>query len=246
MNTQLDVCIKRMYVEHAGRYGYRRICSALTDEGFTVSRERVRRRMCRIGLKGFQKRKFKHTTDSNHGLPIAPNRLNQAFDVVAPNVAWVADITYVRVRQQWLYLAVVLDLYSRQVIGWAFSQRINADLVCRALQSALLNRNHPKGVLMHTDRGSQYCSRQYQQLLKQHQLVCSMSGKGNCYDNAVCESFFHTLKVEHVYRQIFDSIDDARRSIFWYIEAYYNRKRKHSTLGYKSPVEFEKSALNAN
>jgi transposase InsO family protein len=243
LNIALDKRIQCIYDEHAGRYGYRRICDELRDEGLSVSLERVRRRMKRLGLHGIQKRKFKHTTDSKHNLPTAPNLLNQCFDADAPNTKWVADITYIRVKQQWLYLAVVVDLYSRKVIGWAFGERINARLVCDALKAALFKRGYPSGVIVHTDRGSQYCSQAYQRLIKAYDLKCSMSGKGNCYDNAACESFFHTLKVEHVYRIAFDSMEHARREIFWFIEAYYNFKRKHSKLGYQSPVKFESAAL---
>lgn len=235
----LDQHIKRIYVEHNGRYGYRRICAELADEGITSSQERIRRRMNKLNLKGMQRRKFKHTTDSNHAFPIAPNRLNQQFNFEQPNHAWVADITYIRVKQQWLYLAVMIDLYSRKVVGWSMSQRINAELVCSALNNALKCRGYPRGVIVHTDRGSQYCSRVYQQIISSHQLLCSMSGKGNCYDNAVCESFFHTLKVEHIYRESLTEIEQAKTSVFWFIESYYNRTRKHSSIGYKSPVNFE-------
>ena len=153
--------------------------------------------------------------------------------------AWVGDITYIRVGQKWLYLAVVIDLYSRKVIGWSMDKRMKAELVCDALKMALHNRNYPKGVMMHTDRGSQYCSKRYQRLIKNQALLCSMSGKGNCYDNAVCESFFHTLKVELVYQRHYETRDQAKRSIFWYIEAYYNRVRRHSSIDYKSPINFE-------
>ena len=238
-NIQLDEHIMRIYREHEGRYGYRRVCDELRDLGVSASLERVRRRMKRIGLRGIQSIKFKYTTNSRHNLPIAPNLLEQNFKVTAPNTAWVGDITYIRVKQQWLYLAVILDLYSRKVIGWAFGVRINAKLVCDALKSALRSRDYPTDVIMHTDRGSQYCSHAYQKLIKEYQLKCSMSGKGNCYDNAACESFFHTLKVEFVYQHSFGSIEHAQSMIFWFIEVYYNRKRKHSTIGYKSPVNFE-------
>lgn len=243
LNTALDGHIQRIYAEHAGRYGYRRVCDELRDMGLAVSLERVRRRMKRLNLRGIQKRKFKHTTDSKHNMATAPNLLNQCFEADAPNTKWVADITYIRVKQQWLYLAVVIDLYSRKVIGWAFGERINARLVCDALKAALFKRGYPIGMIVHTDRGSQYCSRAYQKLIRAYDLQCSMSGKGNCYDNAACESFFHTLKVEQVYRTSFESMEHARREIFWFIEAYYNLKRKHSTLGYKSPVNFENAAL---
>lgn len=243
-NQQLDEHIGRIYAEHAGRYGYRRVREELRDLGLSASLERVRRRMKRIGLRGIQSRKFKHTTNSRHHLPLAPNLLEQDFNPKHANQAWVGDITYIRVKQQWLYLAVVLDLYSRKVIGWSFGERINAKLVTDALRSALCHRAYPKEVIVHTDRGSQYCSKVYQKLIKAHKLKPSMSGKGNCYDNAACESFFHTLKVECVYQHSFDSIAHARSVIFWFIEVYYNRKRKHSTIGYRSPVNFELHAMN--
>lgn len=238
-NQDLDAQIQTIYHNHAGRYGYRRICEELRDMGICASLERVRRRMKRLNLKGIQHRKFKHTTNSKHNLPIMPNLLEQNFSADQANQVWVADITYIRVKQQWLYLAVVIDLYSRKVIGWAFGERINATLVCQALKSALHQRGYPTEVIVHTDRGSQYCSRLYRRIIKNYALHASMSGKGNCYDNAACESFFHTLKVEWVYQQTFTSIEQARTAIFWFIEAYYNRKRKHSTLGYLSPVNFE-------
>ena len=244
-NASLDSHIQRVYHEHAGRYGYRRICDDLRDVGLSVSLERVRRRMKRLNLKGIQSRKFKHTTNSRHNLPIMPNLLEQDFDADYANQAWVGDITYIRVKQQWLYLAVILDLYSRKVIGWEFGERINAKLVTDALKAALRNRGYPTGVIVHTDRGSQYCSKAYQKLIRSYQLQASMSGKGNCYDNAACESFFHTLKVEYVYQHYFATIEQARTMIFWFIEVYYNRKRKHSTIGYKSPVNFELANLKS-
>lgn len=172
-----------------------------------------------------------------------PNLLNQNFNSKIPNQVWVADITYIRIKQRWLYLAVVIDLYSRKVIGWKFGIRINTQLVIDALKSALFNRGYPTDVIVHTDRGSQYCSGQYQSLIKAYGVKSSMGGKGNCYDNAACESFFHTLKVECVYQQSFENIEEASCELFWYIEAYYNRKRKHSTLGYLSPINFELASL---
>ena len=244
-NAVLDVHIQRIYKEHAGRYGYRRICVVLCDLGISASFERIRRRMKRLKLRGIQSRKFKQTTNSKHNLPIKPNLLEQNFITVKANQAWVGDITYIRVKQQWLYLAVILDLYSRKVIGWAFGERINAKLVTDSLKAALRNRGYPTGVIVHTDRGSQYCSKVYQKLIQSYQLQASMSGKGNCYDNAACESFFHTLKVEYVYQHYFATIEQARTMIFWFIEVYYNRKRKHSTIGYKSPVNFELANLKS-
>ncbi len=238
-NAQLDKHITLIYHEHAGRYGYRRINEELRIMGIQASLERVRRRMSRLNLKGIQSCQFKHTTNSRHSLPIMPNLLAQNFNVTHPNQTWIGDITYIKVKQQWLYLAVVIDLYSRQVIGWSFGERINSQLVVNALKSALYKRAYPSSVIVHTDRGSQYCSRQYQQIIQSYGLRASMSGKGNCYDNAACESFFHTLKVEWIYQQTFENMDEARRMIFWFIEAYYNRKRRHSTLGYLSPVDYE-------
>jgi len=243
-NQQLDEHIGRIYAEHAGRYGYRRVREELQELGLSASLERVRRRMRRMGLRGIQSRKFKHTTNSRHRLPLASNLLGQNFNPKHANQAWVGDITYIRVKQKWLYLAVVLDLYSRKVIGWAFGERIHAKVVTDALKFALRNRAYPTGVIVHTDRGSQYCSKAYQTLIKSYKLKSSMSGKGNCYDNAACESFFHTLKVECVYQYSFDSIAHARSVIFWFIEVYYNRKRKHSTIGYLSPVNFEFQAMD--
>ncbi len=239
-NRELDGHINRVYHQHSGRYGYRRIYVELLEQGlFFGSRERIRRRLRHLGLKAIHKRKFKSTTDSNHNKPIAPNHLEQNFTMTRLDEAWVGDITYIRVGQKWLYLAVVIDLYSRRVVGWSMDKRMKAELVCNALKMALHNRNYPKGVIMHTDRGSQYCSKDYQRLIKNHNFICSMSGKGNCYDNAVCESFFHTLKVELVHQRNYETREQAKQSIFWYIEAYYNRVRRHSGIDYKSPIDFE-------
>ena len=242
---ELRELIATVYWQHQGRYGYRRIYYELLESyDYKGSQDRIRRQMRALGLKAIIRRRFKVTTDSHHHKAIAPNRLKQDFTMSRSNQAWVGDITYIRVGDyQWVYLAVVMDLYSRKVIGWSISKRMNSRLVCDALSMALVNRNYPKSVVMHTDRGSQYCSKPYQQLLKNHQLVCSMSGKGNCYDNAVCESFFHTLKTEHVNRFNYKTREQAKRSVFWYIEAYYNRIRRHSGIDYQSPINFEERAL---
>ena len=195
-NRELDGHISRVYQEHSGRYGYRRIYVELLEQGvFSGSRERIRRRLRYLGLKAIHKRKFKNTTDSDHDKPVAPNLLQQNFDMTRLDEAWVGDITYIRIGQKWLYLSVVIDLHSRKVIGWSMDKRMKADFVCNALKMALHNRSYPKGVIMHTDRGSQYCSKHYQRLIKNHNLICSMSGKGNCYDNAGCESFSTRLKL---------------------------------------------------
>jgi len=243
-NNSLRQAIAQVYWKHAGRYGYRRIYYELVENySYRGSRERVRKQLKKLGLRAIIKRRFKVTTDSAHSKSFAENLLQQDFATDEPNRAWVGDITYIRVGQsKWLYLAVIIDLYSRKVIGWSMSKRITARLVCNALKMALRNRSTPKGVIVHSDRGSQYCSNAYQDLLEDHALICSMSGKGNCYDNAVAESFFHTLKSEHVYRFRYDTHEQARRSIYWYIEAYYNRVRRHSSMNYQSPVDFENAA----
>ena len=244
-NAELDTQILKIHKENKGRYGSTRILSDLLTLGITCSLNRVKRRMKKLGLKSIIKRKFKVTTDSNHKLPVAPNLLKRNFEATAPNQKWVGDITYIRTAQGWLYLAVVLDLYSRSVIGWATSKRINQELVCNALKRALWRRGFPKGVIMHTDRGSQYCSNSYQRLLKKHELKCSMSKKCDCWDNAVAESFFKTLKVEQVYQTSYSTREEAKQDIFEYIEGYYNRKRRHSKLDYQTPYEFELSYESA-
>lgn len=186
-----------------------------------------------------RKRKFVVTTDSNHNLPVAENKLNQEFSATKANEKWVTDITYVWTREGWLYLAVVLDLFSRRVVGWAMDDNMERGLVMRALQMALLARKPEKGLLHHSDRGSQYASNDYQKLLSDNWMDCSMSRKGNCYDNAVMESFFATLKQELVYHRQYQTRKEAKQDIFEYIQVWYNRKRRHSALGYLSPEQYE-------
>lgn len=238
-NQKLDEKIKDIYHDHKGRYGVPRITDELKDQGEKVNKKKVEKRMRALNLKGKQAKKFKVTTDSNHQLPIAKNLLKQDFTATDINQKWAGDITYIWTKTGWLYLAVIIDLFSRQVIGWSLSNRINKELVCNALQMALWRRGFPKDVIVHTDRGSQYCSNKYQKLLKDNHLKCSMSGKGCCYDNAVSESFFHTLKVECLFDYIFANRENAKQVIFEYIEIYYNRKRKHSTIGHKTPAQYE-------
>jgi transposase InsO family protein len=191
------------------------------------------------GLYGRERRRFRHTTDSGHGMAIKGNLLARRFAVLAPNTSWVTDITYLWTLDGWLYLAVILDLFSRRVVGWALSERLERGVALDALKMALQNRQPPQGLLHHSDRGSQYASHEYQQLLAAHGLLCSMSRKGNCWDNAVAESFFATLKVELSYRSHWRSRTQARSEVFEYIEVFYNRQRRHSALGYLSPDEFE-------
>jgi len=215
----------------------------LRDLGHNYDRKTVAASMKRQNLRAKAAKKFKATTNSNHNLPVAPNVLEQDFNATAPNQKWVSDITYLWTEEGWLYLAVVIDLYSRLVVGWSLAERMTADLTCQALQMALWRRRMPTGVIVHSDRGSQYCSTQYQRLLTKHALICSMSGKGNCYDNACAESFFHTLKVEVIHGELFASREEMRHTVFEYIEIDYNRSRRHSANGYVSPTAFE--ALNA-
>jgi transposase InsO family protein len=190
-------------------------------------------------IKAKGKKKYITTTDSKHDLPVANNVLNQEFTTGAPNEKWTTDITYIWTKQGWLYLAVVLDLFSRRIVGWSMQPTLAKELVIAALQMALRMRQPASGLLHHSDRGSQYASNEYQQLLKQDGFQPSMSRKGNCYDNAAMESFFATLKKELVYHKSYQTHQDAKRDIFYYIEVWYNRKRRHSSLGYLSPEEYE-------
>ena len=191
------------------------------------------------GIRSKRSRKFKVTTNSKHNYPVAPNRLKRRLEVSTPNTVWVSDITYIWTSEGWLYLAGVLDLYSRRIVGWSMKPRMTEDLTLEALNQAIMQRQPQDGLLHHSDRGSQYASGNYQKLLKENQIICSMSRKDDCWDNAVMESFFATLKMELVYHEKFVTRDDAKSKIFDYIEMFYNRQRRHSTLGSKSPVEFE-------
>ncbi len=241
-NTDLDRRICESFAAHRQRYGAPRIAEALHDKGITCSENRIARRMRALGLKAIQAKKFKVTTDSNHSKPVAPDLIKQDFHAAAPNQKWTSDITYVWTDEGWLYLAVVMDLYSRAIVGWAMNRRMTQQLVCDALTMALFRRRFPKATILHSDRGSQYCSQRYQQLIRSNGLCCSMGHTGNCYDNAVTESFFHTLKVELVHREWYVTRRRAQSSIFEYIEAYYNRERKHSAIGYRIPMVFEQTA----
>jgi transposase InsO family protein len=220
-------------------YGSPRIHAELRAKGLHVSRKRVARLMRELGIKSRRKRRFKATTDSGHKLPVADNVLDRKFDVDAPDVAWVTDITYVWTDEGWLYLAAILDLFSRRVVGHAMSERIDRALVLEALRDAVGRRVPDVGLLHHSDRGSQYASSDYQDALSERGITCSMSRKGNCWDNAVAESFFATLKTECIYVRRFATRAEAREAIFHFIEVFYNGQRRHSTLGFVSPMEFE-------
>jgi transposase InsO family protein len=231
--------IKRIFEDEKGRPGSPRMTQRLQDEGKSAGRHRVARIMRSHGWRAKAAKKYKATTNSNHSLPVAPNRLEQNFTADGPDQKWVSDITYIWTEEGWLYLAVVLELYSRRVIGWAISERMTATLVCDALIMALWRHRMPKGVIVHSDQGSQYCSAAYQKLFTKHQLICSMSKKGDCYDNAAMESWNHSFKVEAIHGERFLTRSAAKYQVFEYIEVYYNRKRLHSKLGYISPENFE-------
>ena len=242
-NERLLVDIRRLFLENQQNYGSPRIYDALVKEGWICSENRVARVMRNAGVVAVQRRKFRATTDSDHNWPVAPNILERHFSVDEPNKIWVSDITYVWTWEGWLYLSFVLDLYSRGVVGLAMDDVITDDLTQSALTQALLRRNPPTGLIHHSDRGSQYASGDYQALLTKHEIIPSMSRKGDCWDNAVAESFVHTLKVEKIHRCRFKTRQEAKQDIFEYVEAYYNRKRTHSSLGYLSPFEYEKRSV---
>lgn len=232
--------IERIHARSRKTYGAPRIEKELRKQGRSHGRNRIARLMRQQDLCGRQKGRYRvQTTDSNHDQPIAPNRLAEAPKATKPNQIWVADITYIQTKEGWLYLAAVLDLYSRRIVGWAMSPRIDTTLALKALGMALLHRSPPRDLLFHSDRGVQYASADYRQALSQAGLVASMSRKGNCYDNAFIESFWSTLKLELVYRLSFDTRGQAQSEIFDYIETFYNRQRSHSALDYRSPVDFE-------
>lgn len=228
---------------HKRSYGSPRMCRELQERGRPVCENTVAKLMQEAGLRSTTARKFRPTTDSNHPHPVAENVLNQEFQQPQPNQAWVSDLTYVWTGEGWLYLACVLDLYSRKVVGWSMAARMTSEVVLSALRMALRERCPQAGgeLLHHSDRGSQYASAAFQDLLKLHGLRCSMSRQGNCYDNAVMESFFATLKKELVYQEVYATREAARQSLFEYIEVFYNRQRRHSALGYRSPCQFEEA-----
>ena len=223
-----------------GSYGRPRMTEELKEVGIDVGHRRVGRLMRENGITVERTRKFKATTDSDHTFNIAPNLLDRDFSAAEPNQKWAGDISYIWTREGWLYLAVILDLHSRRVIGWAVSNRIKRDLAIQALKMAIAFRSPPKGCIFHSDRGSQYCSHDYQKILRQHGFRASMSGKGNCYDNAAVETFFKTIKAELIWRRSWATRRQAEMAIFEYINGFYNPRRRHSALGWQSPVAFER------
>lgn len=224
-------------------YGSPRMTVELNEDGFDVGRHRVARLMRENALKALQRKRFKKTTDSDHGGPVAPNLLDQDFTTTAPNQKWGVDISYVWTNEGWLYLAIVLDLFSRRIVGWSVSDRMKKDLALTALKRAIAVRRPSNYLLHHSDRGSQYCSDAYLKLLKDYGFTASMSGKGNCYDNSMVETVFKTIKAELIWRTVWRTRDQAQAAIARYIDGFYNPKRRHSALGYKSPIQFESHAL---
>ena len=236
---QVKEAIEKIHKENREIYGSPRIAICLQEQGYQCSRPRTARLMRSMGIRSKVAKKFKVTTNSTHKNPIAHNFLDQVFEADFINDAWTSDLTYVWTGSGWLYLTVIMDLYNREIIGHSFSKRMTAETTVNpALDMALMNRRPDPGVVIHSDRGVQYASVSFRKKLEKYGLIQSMSGKGNCYDNAVTETFFKTLKTELVYTEHYRTREEARHSLFEYIEVFYNRKRKHSSLGYKSPVEF--------
>jgi len=245
--VQLSVAVTACHASHQARAGAPSIAADVQALGFAVSERTVGRMMRSAGLRAKSSRKFKRTTDSNHQYGASPNLLNRQFEATRPNQGWVGDITYIRTDEGWLYLAVMLDLFSRQVVGWQMSHRIDRHLVCDALQAALVTRGMakqplsamPMGLMVHSDQGVQYASGDYRDIIKDYGLTQSMSRRGNCWDNAVAESFFATLKKQAIFGERFLTRQAAQQHVFEYIECYYNRVRRHSSNGWVSPVNFE-------
>lgn len=237
-DAQMLALIQAIHRELKGAYGSPRMVRELRDRGFPASKERVERLMRENDIKARHKRRFKATTDSKHALPVAPNLLDRDFTPAAPNQVWTADMTYIWTDEGWLYLAVVLDLFNREVVGWSIKPRMTADIVIDALTMAWFRRKPGAGLIHHSDRGSQYASHAFQARLKEYGMVCSMSRKGNCWDNAPSESFFNSFKNERVHGTRYETREAAIADAFDYIEPFYNHRRLHSTLGYASPVKF--------
>lgn len=244
-DDELLTLVESSYSGSRGTYGTRRIKKDLERDGEVVSRQRIGRLMAEKNLESKHKKKFRITTSSDPKLPVADNLLDRNFEVAAPDEVYVGDITYIWTQEGWLYLATMIDLFSRAVVGWSLSKRLKAALATDALEMAILRRQPESGLMVHHDRGSQYAGHEYQQMLNRNGFVCSMSRKGNCWDNSVAESFFKTLKQELVNHCRFRSREEAETEIFDYIEVFYNRERRHSNNGYLSPLEFERQEMAA-
>lgn len=231
--------IREVFKESKERYGSPRITAELKRSGISCNKKRIARLMRKYGIAAKIFRKYRNTTNSNHEREKSANILGREFNSQRANEVWTGDITYISTEEGWLYLAAVIDIYSRKVIGWQLDKRMSSELVEKALKNALLDRRVDKGIIFHSDQGIQYASENFRKILKDHGFIQSMSRKGNCYDNAITETFFHTLKTELIRRTKYRTREEARRSIFEYIEIFYNRKRLHSAIGYCTPAEYE-------
>ena len=238
-NTKLDIEIKAVHETSERRYGSVKITHELLKRGKKYSRNRVARRMRKMGIASKVRKKFKATTNSKHNYPVAPNQLNRNFTASSPNKIWVSDITYIRTKSGWVYLTVFIDLFSRIVAGWAVSTSLSQEMVLQAFNKALWRRKPGKGLIVHSDQGVQYACNKFRKTLKKHDFIQSMSRKGDCWDNAVAESFFKTVKTEWAYHVDFQNIHQVEQEAFEYLEIFYNRERIHSTLGDHSPAEYE-------
>ena len=244
-DRRLGEKVRQIHEKSRQTYGARRIREALVDEGELISRTRVGRLMKQHRLESKGKRKFKATTYSNHDRPVAGNLLNRHFQVEQPDAVYAGNITYIPTGEGWLYLAVLIDLHSRAIVGWSMSARMTAELANDALMMAIWKRQPLSGLIVHSDRGSQYASALYQKTLEDHGFICSMSRKGNCWDNAPSESFFHTLKIELTHHKRYLTREEAKQDIFEYIEVFYNRQRCHSAIGYQTPLGYEQNGRKA-
>ena len=238
-DQELLVIIQNIYEESRQTYGSPRIKRAFVESGIKCSKKHIERLMKKNGIKGVQKNRFKVTTDSKHDYPVAPNLLNRKFTVEKISTCWVSDITYIRTTEGWLYLSVIIDLFSRMVVGWSMAAHMRAELVIESLDMAVSHRKPPAGLIFHSDRGIQYACDDFRDELRRHKMIQSMSRKGNCWDNACAESFFSTLKSEEVFRRRYATRAEARFYIFEYIAVFYNRKRTHSFLDFLSPEKYE-------
>ena len=238
-DRRLLVEIKAIHQENRKTYGSPRIHAELKDRQGHCGKKRIARLMRESGIRAKQKKKFKATTDSKHSHPVAPNLLQRNFEAAMPDQKWLADITYIPTREGWLYLAAILDLHSKIIVGWSMASRMTKSLVLEALEMAVGRRHPGPGLIHHTDRGSQYACGDYQRALRSHGMICSMSRKGDCWDNAPMESWFHTLKTELVNHRDYLTRVQAKADIFEYIEVFYNRSRRHSGLGYMTPAQYE-------
>ncbi len=236
---QLLRTIEKVHQGSSEAYGSPRVWRMVRALGFSVGKRKVEKIMKENGIQGRKRRRFIRTTDSKHNLAIAPNLLNREFDQQKPNQVWLSDITYLRTQAGWAYLAAVMDAHTRKILGWSLDDHMQEDLVIGALQMAIGRGNPPSGLILHSDRGSQYASGSYRALIDKNGLIQSMSRKGNCWDNAPMESFFDSLKTEHVYHEVYEDLKMAKTKIFQWIEVFYNRERLHSSLGYLSPACFE-------